>query len=105
MQPPRAARPDLTGLSCRWKPIDSRRGCILSMIVSPSDNTEESAHDDVIGDLFNVFEAADRGGQTVPEDGPDFGCRPKASTSSRTLPPKKSSRAKEKRTHFLPFGC
>ncbi len=30
---PADARPDLTGLSCRWTPIDSARGTILSLLV------------------------------------------------------------------------
>jgi len=71
------ARLDLTGLSCRWKPIDSRRGCILSMIVGPADSTGKSAYDGVIGKLIYMFEAAGRGGHPIPEDGPDFGWPPK----------------------------
>ena len=34
------ARPDLTGLSCRWKPIDNTLGCILSLIIGPADGAE-----------------------------------------------------------------
>ena len=44
-------RPDLTGLSCRWKPIDNTRGCILSLIVSPADGARTGNKEgDDIGD-------------------------------------------------------
>jgi Protein of unknown function (DUF3095) len=46
-EPDEAARhktpPELTGLSCRWEPLQSRRGCILTLIIEPLvDPTEKS---------------------------------------------------------------
>ena len=35
---PPGTRPDLTGLSCRWRPIEARHGEILSMIAIPGPN-------------------------------------------------------------------
>ncbi|TGV62675.1 DUF3095 family protein, partial [Mesorhizobium sp. M00.F.Ca.ET.158.01.1.1] len=32
---PAGARPDLTGLSCRWNPIEARHGEIVSIIAVP----------------------------------------------------------------------
>jgi hypothetical protein len=32
---PHGTRPDLTGLSCRWEPIDAERGEILSVLILP----------------------------------------------------------------------
>ena len=40
---PAGARPDLTGLSCRWTPIESRRGQIVSLLVAPAGAAEEAA--------------------------------------------------------------
>jgi hypothetical protein len=91
------ARLDLTGLSCRWKPIDSRRGCILSMIVGPADSTGKSAYDGVIGKLIYMFEAAGRGGHPIPEDGPDFGWPPKGIDMEARASTESARRAKEKR--------
>ncbi|GAB5377189.1 MAG: DUF3095 domain-containing protein [Acuticoccus sp.] len=34
---PSGARPDLTGLSCRWLPMQSRHGAMVSIIVRPGD--------------------------------------------------------------------
>ena len=34
---PAGTRPDLTGLSCRWNPIQARHGEIVSIIAVPSD--------------------------------------------------------------------
>lgn len=37
------ARPDLTGLSCRWEPLSSRRGVMLSLIVQRNADIETFA--------------------------------------------------------------
>ena len=36
--PAASTEPDLTGLSCRWQPIASRSGCMVSLVVAMSDH-------------------------------------------------------------------
>ena len=70
-------RPDLTGLSCRWKPVDNTRGCILSLIVGPADGvqTGNKERDDIgdydrlDGQFIELFEEGERGGHPIPERG------------------------------------
>lgn len=71
------ARPDLTGLSCRWKPIDNTLGCILSLIVGPADNADPGDYDRLVGQIISLFDSGGRGGHPIPEQGPDFGWPPK----------------------------
>ena len=94
---PPGARPDLTSLSCRWKPIDSNRGCILSMIVAPTEGTSEQAYDAVVASLIDLMENAGRGGHPIPEHGPDFGWPPKGLDMEAKAVAEKKDRSKEKR--------
>ena len=94
---PPGARPDLTGLSCRWKPIESSRGCILSMIVGPADTTDEAAYDRLVSEIIALFETAGRGGHPAPERGPDFGWPPKGLDYEARAAAPKETRAREKR--------
>ena len=75
------SRPDLTGLSCRWKPIESSLGCILSLIVGPAarDGTaaDNGAYDRIIGQIIELFEAGGRGSHPIAQQGPDFGWPPR----------------------------
>ncbi|MEC9367834.1 MAG: DUF3095 domain-containing protein [Pseudomonadota bacterium] len=73
---PPAARgrlPDLDGLSCRWKPIEARRGVMLSLIVRPAHEGDEGAFNAAIRDLLGLIEGEAGAGHPVPEDGPAFG--------------------------------
>lgn len=49
--------PDLTGLSCRWKPLDSLRGQMLSVLIVPTAPTtrERTA---IIADVLSDFRSA-----------------------------------------------
>ena len=94
---PPGARPDLTGLSCRWKPIESNRGCILSMIVGPADGVSQEAYDGVVSSLIDLMEGAGRGGHPIPEQGPDFGWPPKGLDMEARAVAEKKDRSKEKR--------
>lgn len=71
------ARPDLTGLSCRWKPIDNTLGCILSLIVGPADEADTGDYDSLVGQIISLFDTDGRGSHPIPEKGPDFGWPPK----------------------------
>jgi len=91
------ARPDLTGLSCRWKPIESSRGCILSMIVGPADDADEAAYDRLVGEIIALFDSGGRGGHPIPEHGPDFGWPPKGMDYESRAAAPSDQRSKEKR--------
>ena len=69
---PHGVRPDLTGLSCRWSPIESRLGVILSVLVAPAPNASEAAFRNVASEVIRITEAETRGGHPVPPEGPQF---------------------------------
>jgi len=73
---PAGTRPDLTGLSCRWNPIEARNGEIVSIIVLPGRPATISIP---AGGLRHrgAGRRAGRGGHPVPVTGPDFGFPPK----------------------------
>ena len=69
---PAGARPDLAGLSCRWTPIESRRGTILSLLLAPAGDAADAAFADVIRMILDIVGQDPRGGHPVPERGPGF---------------------------------
>ena len=77
---PPGARPDLTGLSCRWAPIPSRHGEIVSIIAVPGEKSDQTAFSALIADLVTIVAMQDRGGHPVPQDGP-----PQAKLTSKAL--------------------
>jgi hypothetical protein len=80
-QAPAGARPDLSGLSCRWQPIPSRRGVILSLIVRPDAGAAPGAFAASVRMLLDLVREADiREGHPVPEAGPPLGWPPEGLT-------------------------
>lgn len=77
---PPGARPDLTGLSCRWAPIPSRHGEIVSIIAVPGEKSDQAAFSALIADLVTIVAMQDRGGHPIPQDGP-----PQAKLTSKAL--------------------
>lgn len=77
-QAPEGVRPDLTGLSCRWSPIRSQHGVILSILVLPAPNVVPKAFQAIATRVIEMTELEDRGGHPVPMDGPQFAFRPAA---------------------------
>lgn len=71
MAPP-GARPDLTGLSCRWTPIEETRGFILSLLVAPLGSAEDPGFVAVTRQLVALIGRYERGGHPVPPIGPGF---------------------------------
>ena len=69
---PSGSRPDLTGLSCRWSPIASRRGVILSVLVAPAEGVSDAAFRAIAADVIKLTEEESRGGHPVPAEGPQF---------------------------------
>jgi hypothetical protein len=70
---PANSRPDLKGLSCRWSPIPSRHGEIVSVIAVPAESGDSAAFRDLIRNIVAIASGEDRGGHPVPADGPKPG--------------------------------
>jgi hypothetical protein len=70
---PANSRPDLKGLSCRWSPIPSRHGEIVSVIAVPTESGDSAAFRDLIRNIVAIASGEDRGGHPVPADGPKPG--------------------------------
>lgn len=70
---PRGSRPDLTGLSCRFRPLETRNGVILSLLVLPAAGTTPDAFAALGGRIVERLErAGGRDGHPVAPDGPRF---------------------------------
>ncbi|MET0357821.1 MAG: DUF3095 domain-containing protein [Pararhizobium sp.] len=70
---PAGARPDLTGLSCRWNPIASRHGAIVSIIAVPCPGKEAGPFATLVSDIVALASGEEREGHPVPADGPTLG--------------------------------
>jgi len=70
VQPARAGtRPDLTGLSCRWDPIEARHGEIISVIAVPNGPESLPGFAVLVADLVALAGQEERGGHPVPLTG------------------------------------
>lgn len=67
---PSGSRPDLTGLSCRWNPIQARNGEIVSIIAVPGTSGTDALFQRLVGDIIAVAAEQNRGSHPLPEDGP-----------------------------------
>lgn len=65
-------QPDLTGLSCRWNPISSRNGQIVSVIAVPGTKGSGEAFQRLLADVVALAGTEDRAGHPVPPDGPEL---------------------------------
>jgi hypothetical protein len=70
---PSTERPDLTGLSCRWNPIESRHGEIVSIIAVPEAGGDPQAFRKLVADVVMLVAGQERGGHPVPANGPKAG--------------------------------
>jgi hypothetical protein len=64
------ARPDLTGLSCRFDEIKAERGVILSLIVVPGRKGDAPSFDALVVRILELAESGAEAGRPVPEAGP-----------------------------------
>lgn len=64
------SEPDLTGLSCRWSPIQSRHGAIVSIIAVPVPSVDPKRFEALIGDIIALAAQDERGGHPLPPEGP-----------------------------------
>lgn len=65
-----AAKPDLTGLSCRFAPVESRDGIVLSLIVLPRPGADPEAVRTVLENVLATIETMPEMGRPLPEAGP-----------------------------------
>jgi hypothetical protein len=70
---PEGNHPDLSGLSCRWRPISSRNGVMLSLIVRQPAGVTDNVFLAAIGDVLHATGADPAGHHPVPPAGPQFG--------------------------------
>jgi hypothetical protein len=71
------SRPDLSGLSCRWNPIQSRHGVIASIIIVPAEGASPSHFSDLVNEVVTIAGEQERGGHPVPAEGLHFPWPPK----------------------------
>ncbi len=64
------AQPDLTGLTCRFRPIKASQGTILSVIVKPVGDGRAPGFVEACGDILGIARRGARGGHPVPAEGP-----------------------------------
>jgi hypothetical protein len=64
------SRPDLSGLSCRWNPIQSRNGQIMSIIAVPRPGAAADAFQQLVADVVAVANMAGGLGNPLPPEGP-----------------------------------
>ena len=67
---PPGSRPDLNGLSCRWSPIPSRHGEIVSVIAVPAQTGDSEAFRELIRNIVAIASSEERAGHPVPAEGP-----------------------------------
>lgn len=66
------SRPNLTGLSCRWSPIRSRSGIILSVVAEPVPASPQARFDAAVSAILELLSTSARNGHPVPLEGPRF---------------------------------
>jgi len=64
--------PDLAGLSCRWTPIPSRAGAILSLVVAAKEGADLIALGRVLKGLLAILDQLPDGGHPIPAEGPGY---------------------------------
>lgn len=67
---PPGTRPDLTGLSCRFDEIPTRRGTILSLIARPAAGADMAAYRSAIETVLGLVEDSAGKAHPVPQGGP-----------------------------------
>ncbi len=70
---PAGTRPDLSGLSCRWDPIQAQNGEIVSIIAVPGKGGSGAEFRDLVGQIVAISAEQNRGAHPVPVDGPALG--------------------------------
>jgi hypothetical protein len=70
---PAGTKPDLSGLSCRFMPIEAAEGEVVSLLIRPRVAASRAAFNALVRQVVAIVdEAGARGGSPVPEIGPRF---------------------------------
>lgn len=81
-------QPDLTGLSCRWNPVRSRNGLIVSIIALPVEGADADAFRALVTEVVAIAGEGERGGHPLPVEGPPVNLSPGACrVEVRAAPP------------------
>lgn len=67
---PPGSRADLTGLSCRWNPVASRKGRIVSLIVAPGGTGGVEAFRALVAEVVALANAGNAEAHPIPVEGP-----------------------------------
>lgn len=67
---PAGSRPDLSGLSCRWNPIEARHGQIVSIIAVPCESSSAAAFGALVSQVVSIASGFGNASSPVPEAGP-----------------------------------
>jgi hypothetical protein len=86
---PPHTRPDLTGLSCRWSPIDARHGEIVSIIAVPGEANDPRAFQRLTEDVIALVGEQGEDGHPVSADGLSYSFPPRGlDAEARATAPK-----------------
>ncbi|GJE18826.1 DUF3095 domain-containing protein [Methylobacterium marchantiae] len=69
---PAGAKPDLTGLSCRFEAVPAQDGLILSLIALPREGADREAVLAILGAILAEVDASPGMGRPLPESGPSM---------------------------------
>lgn len=69
---PAGARPDLTGLSCRFEPVAPQDGIVLSAVVAPEPGAEPASLRAALDAVLALVEASPDMGRPLPPQGPSI---------------------------------
>lgn len=69
---PAGARPDLSGLSCRWAPLKSQNGVILSILAAPAAGAPLESFRQIATKIIRMTAEEAAEGSPVPPEGPEF---------------------------------
>ncbi len=64
------ARPDLTGLSCRWSNLKSRRGRIVSLVIEPATDVSDRQFLQITQSLLSRIDESGNNNRVISEEGP-----------------------------------
>ncbi len=65
-------RPDLTGLSCRWSPIEAHNGEIVSIIAVPDEAGPGPEFQALVTSIVAIAAEQNRDGHPIPAEGPEL---------------------------------
>lgn len=94
---PPGTEPDLTGLSCRWSPMPSQKGTILSLVILPTEVLPGVEYSALIARVLDISGQLDRAGTPVPQDGPGVGWPPEGAELEAQAMPRAQPLAARKR--------